>query len=430
MSDTVYELAAESPRRLPTVRIAEDLWPAAPPVAPRPSKRQRLTRLSLALLWKLLVAIFVCGVAAWAFIAGMNIRADTWRYSRIMRFTPDIANASYWGNRALAEMQADARAKHDPIPTSTPGVFEGPMDVRSVLERLGARVRIAERIFHGLVPFYDRRVAESPDENYELDYPPLRLTVMTYWVWWVHGQTGIPTGWQFQPMPYVDPRTHVKRWVTEDIAQPLLNMNSFFEAAAAVGMFFLVRYWVRRSGTGRTIASQNQLRIERPPLPIADRIPHGLLIFLVATIASWYCVSLAMQPCPIPGPAVALETPTNLTDTSATLHGVVMPQGEPTRWQFEWGTTPSLGHATPPAGAGTGRSAEEIAATIAPLTQGQTIYYRLLARSPAGVNHTPVGTLTAGSDVAMPPPPSETVGIVWPAWWTWIALLGLFLIVV
>ncbi len=50
----------------------------------------------------------------------------------------------------------------------------------------------------------------------------------------------------------------------------------------------------------------------------------------------------------VPGtPTATTEQPTQTTQTGATLGGAINPQGEPTSYYFEYGTTPSLGQKTP-----------------------------------------------------------------------------------
>ena len=81
----------------------------------------------------------------------------------------------------------------------------------------------------GYFALYDRVQRKAYKNDYRLDYPPLRLLVMSIWARQVRSD-----------FPEVDdghPK-HVK---------PLLNVNLFCELISAVAIFLLVRLWVRRS---------------------------------------------------------------------------------------------------------------------------------------------------------------------------------------
>ena len=77
---------------------------------------------------------------------------------------------------------------------------------------------------------------------------------------------------------------------------------------------------------------------------------------------------------------------TEITDTTATLHGVVLTGGVPTRGWFEWGTTRSLGRVTPAKKLGSA-SRIEMKETIQGLSSGTTYYYRIVSVTSAGVDH-------------------------------------------
>ena len=67
--------------------------------------------------------------------------------------------------------------------------------------------------------------------------------------------------------------------------------------------------------------------------------------------------------------------------TSATLTGVVRPGGEPTTYQFEYGTTKSLGSVAPsaPVDAGSGTGPVTASASLSGLKPQTFYYYRLKA---------------------------------------------------
>ena len=77
---------------------------------------------------------------------------------------------------------------------------------------------------------------------------------------------------------------------------------------------------------------------------------------------------------------------TATTNITATLHGVVLTGGVPTRGWFEWGTTRSLGRVTPAKKLGSA-SRVEMKETIQGLSSGTIYYYRIVAVAEAGISH-------------------------------------------
>jgi hypothetical protein len=136
-------------------------------------------------------------------LGGVQLRAWTWGETRHVRFQHDIVNAFYWGSETLAE--ARRLSPDEASANSWTGFVRG---------------------YFGL---YDRVARKAYKNDYRLDYPPLRLLVMSIWARQVRSD-----------FPEVDdghPK-HVK---------PLLNVNLFCELISAVAIFLLVRLWVRRS---------------------------------------------------------------------------------------------------------------------------------------------------------------------------------------
>ncbi len=264
-----------------------------------------------------------------------------------------------------------------------------------------------------IVHYYDYCLTSGEDlfgNPYSgLDYPPLRLTVATFFV--RHVQETHPEYRNF-PARRGRPDTVVPQ--DEDIAYPLLNFNTVCEALAAVGMFGLVWLWVRR-GAGKTL-------LDPPP-----RYPRGLAAFLVATAAFWYCYAglSALPPRATPTVNLLSVVPSGYT---ASIYGVVDGQQSISRWRIEWGTSPAYSHATPfrpiP-----GFRPIRVLVTISPVTQGQTIHFRLVANAISGTSATPDQTFVAGG-------PSVTFstdpvgGSSWPDWPAWMAMFVLFIVMV
>ncbi len=75
---------------------------------------------------------------------------------------------------------------------------------------------------------------------------------------------------------------------------------------------------------------------------------------------------------------------TGISETEATVHGAVSPEGVETKYYFEYGTTESYGSKTAEASAGAGKSGVEVSKTIAGLSPGTKYYYRIVATNADG----------------------------------------------
>jgi hypothetical protein len=110
--------------------------------------------------------------------------------------------------------------------------------------------------------------------------------------------------------------------------------------------------------------------------------------------------------------ADAVATPTastggasKITASSATLNGKVNPNGVPTSYSFNWGTTTAYGQRTSDASAGSDTTTKDVSAAITGLAPGTTYHYQVTATAAGG------GT-TAGSDQTFTTlsPPSVATG--------------------
>ena len=90
---------------------------------------------------------------------------------------------------------------------------------------------------------------------------------------------------------------------------------------------------------------------------------------------------------PAKGPSVTTGTATSLTGNSATLNGMVNPNGTSTTYHFEYGTTTNYGSATPSASAGSGTSTVSVNAAIYGLISDTTYHYRLVANNSEGTSN-------------------------------------------
>jgi phosphodiesterase/alkaline phosphatase D-like protein len=83
-------------------------------------------------------------------------------------------------------------------------------------------------------------------------------------------------------------------------------------------------------------------------------------------------------------PDVRRPTVTNIGTTSARLNGQVDPNGRPTTWYFEYGTTTALGSRTSDGNAGSGTTHRSVSVNLSRLQPGTTYFFRIVARSDAG----------------------------------------------
>jgi hypothetical protein len=84
-------------------------------------------------------------------------------------------------------------------------------------------------------------------------------------------------------------------------------------------------------------------------------------------------------------PGVSTGGANGITANAAKLHGAVNPQGLPTTYYFEYGTTRRYGSRTPDASAGKGTKNVNVAAAVGALRADTTYHYRLVASNPSGV---------------------------------------------
>ena len=94
-------------------------------------------------------------------------------------------------------------------------------------------------------------------------------------------------------------------------------------------------------------------------------------------------------------PSVTTLDATAVTSTTATLNGIINPNGLSSMYHFEWGTTVSYGNSTTTASAGSGTTNVAVSANLSGLSSGTTYHFRLV-----GVNSD--GT-TNGNDMTFTP---------------------------
>jgi hypothetical protein len=148
---------------------------------------------------RVFAALFVVAL----FFGGIQLRRWVGDTTKQVRYQHDIVNAFYWGSQVLAEARR--------------------------LSPNEASARSWGGFFRGYLALYDRVKDEAYENDYGLDYPPLRLLLMAIWAKQVRDQ-----------FPIVDDG-HPK-----PVSQ-LLKINIACELLSAVAIFFLVRLCVKRS---------------------------------------------------------------------------------------------------------------------------------------------------------------------------------------
>lgn len=84
-------------------------------------------------------------------------------------------------------------------------------------------------------------------------------------------------------------------------------------------------------------------------------------------------------------PPIAITSPaTSVGPAGATLGGTVNPNGQPTTWYVEYGTSTGYGTKTASVDAGSGTSSKAVSTTVSGLTPGRTYHFRFVATSSAG----------------------------------------------
>jgi len=83
-------------------------------------------------------------------------------------------------------------------------------------------------------------------------------------------------------------------------------------------------------------------------------------------------------------PTVATGAASNLTNTTAVLHGTVNPNATTTEYQFQYGLTNAYGVSTVTHSAGSGSTAKALTGTISGLLPGTVYHYRVVALNKDG----------------------------------------------
>jgi len=102
-------------------------------------------------------------------------------------------------------------------------------------------------------------------------------------------------------------------------------------------------------------------------------------------------------------PSVQTLGTTAVKDNSATVLGTVNPNGQPTKYEFKYGTTTEYGTNTAQIDAGSGTTVKQVSAALTGLLPGTTYHYQILALAKDG--STATGTDQTFKTTGNPPPP-------------------------
>ncbi|MDB5328235.1 MAG: hypothetical protein JWM57_3804 [Phycisphaerales bacterium] len=335
------------------------------------------------------VVAYVAVFTLFAGRAGLRLRDDAWQTTRSIHFQEDISNAFHWGSEVNAVANASFHGNGDPT--------------------MGQLIQAEAKIYRDLV-------RQIPDGNYELDYPPYRLLTVSLWRRQIAREYPGLTNWPGRWQP-CGRRPDADRDATEDLAGPLILMNTLAEAATALLAAALVGVWVWRSGR-------------------RDRATHagGVLAFMLTAAALVFALPIAQMAIPAPPPSVAIARPPSVNlsgnQASASVFGLINPQGAVTRCYVQWGT--AAGHyayQTQVREIG-GATAQPFTGQLTNLPVGATIHYQIVARNDQFAAPTDFGRGTSRSDdatlvteaVVQPAQPQALNGAVWLSFAEWIPI--------
>src|SRR6266567_3090945 len=152
------------------------------------------------------------------FLGGIQLRRWIGESTRHVRYQHDIVNAFYWGSETMKEAR---RLSPDEASANSLTGF-----------------------CRGYLALYDRVKHKAYNNDYGLDYPPLRLLVMAIWAREVRNQ-----------FPGVDDG-HPK------LVNPLLKINLLCELLSAVAIFLLVRLCLGRQSSTTQSDSLSSLALQ------------------------------------------------------------------------------------------------------------------------------------------------------------------------
>jgi hypothetical protein len=367
------------------------------------------------LTWTM-AALFLIWGGLWAFRAGMDARREIWQSTRSIRFVLDIRNGFAWGHEVLryAESEAGLAPMSDALAGQPAAVVEraGRPDLIGKPRKTFRRLTAGE-LMRGIVHYVDWTARyHADDQDYDLDYPPLRLAIMTLWA--RQAERSHP-GIDGYPMGRAEDTSLPQ---AEDIAEPMLRLNAYCDAAAAVLIFALVWLWVHRG------LAPGAADVPRG----AWIVPHGIFAFMIATAGFWYAYATLVHIPPTPAPVVMVNR-IQAEPRQAMLSVTVNAQNQDTHWHIDFGPTITYGRRTPTRSADATTVDQSFSVSLQELTSGQMVHFRVSATNSGGTTNSDDFSFVAGNqsiDVSSDP----VGGIVWPTWTVWLRLLVLLIVMV
>lgn len=138
--------------------------------------------------------------------------------------------------------------------------------------------------------------------------------------------------------------------------------------------------------------------------PVAGLSPETIYHFkLVAKSASGEVAGADRTLTTLGAPLATTGQAAGVADTAATLQGAVNPEGEPTTYYFNYGTSSAYGQRTPETAAAAGTGNVPVSSPVTGLSPGTVYHFQLVASSAAGTTPGADQTFTTG---ATPPPPA------------------------
>lgn len=134
-----------------------------------------------------------------------------------------------------------------------------------------------------------------------------------------------------------------------------------------------------------------------------------LVLAVLLAAAAVVVPASAQTTNPLP-PVATTSAATNVSLASATVPGSVDPNGAPTTWYLEYGTTTSYGLKTPTLDAGDGLDPVNVSAALTGLTSATTYHFRIVATNAAGIGRSADRTLRTTT----PPRPLAPVATTGP----------------
>ena len=157
------------------------------------------------------------------------------------------------------------------------------------------------------------------------------------------------------------------------------------------------------AGSGTAAAA-----VQQPLTGLADSTTYDYRLVAVSSGSPVYGNNATFTTPKTPAPTATTTMATAVSSSAATLNGSVNPEGVPTTYYFQYGTTAAYGSKTAAQSAGSASTAQAAAANASGLQASTTYHYRLVAVSAGG---TVVGGDNTFATSKLPVPAADTGGV-------------------